>query len=376
MVDEKFKNEALLCAQFSQYAYGKEPTPPNGYTVIPLPNTYPSGMQAVACQKDNTLIIAYRGSERAGDQLSKDWFKTDIPAIANIVFELKNLMPEQFTDALDFYDSAAATAPDCQNVYITGHSLGGALAQWTAANKPERNPVTYTYNCFGIKHFLFLLPNYICTSIIHNCYIEDDVVHKFTDHQGNLLNRDDSDNLDELTMIAVIKMLMSAGLTSQAALIVIMLYIIKTFGAHNIENFLKIPPYNYTAKRHIITLEEIFSYPLYILKHLRKLLPIPLMQETAAISYIQEIKTIPSDYKEQINALIDSPETLEKIYNEILANQDILSENLNSANLSGIKALSAEDAINFINTLNDADNLKKITDNLNKEAQDIISRSI
>lgn len=85
------------------------------------------GLGAVALQKGNKIIIAYRGSEGYGEEIDageivKDWLGADITGIALVGNNL------QVPGAKDFAYDVIIENPNAE-VYVTGHSLGGFLAQ-------------------------------------------------------------------------------------------------------------------------------------------------------------------------------------------------------------------------------------------------------
>lgn len=108
--------------------------------------------------KTGDLVIGYRGTERPGlgenmndiISLGKD-VQTDINLIT-CVFD------EQFSDAYDFYKLVRTQFPN-KKITIVGQSLGGALAQITAAkiySVTNEKVKTYTYNAPGCKQLLEL----------------------------------------------------------------------------------------------------------------------------------------------------------------------------------------------------------------------------
>lgn len=85
-----------------------------------------TGLGAVALKKGNDIVIAYRGSEGAGDgtgvdEIVKDWLSADLDIL---VFGNNIQVPV----ARDFAYNVILDNPDA-NVHVVGHSLGGFLAQ-------------------------------------------------------------------------------------------------------------------------------------------------------------------------------------------------------------------------------------------------------
>lgn len=76
-----------------------------------------SGFQASIFKKENKIMIAFRGTDEKAD-----WLKANIP------LGLNRYTDQLFCTAF-LYDKAKELGPD-NEIYITGHSLGGALAQF------------------------------------------------------------------------------------------------------------------------------------------------------------------------------------------------------------------------------------------------------
>ena len=98
------------------------------------------GFAAVAYKNNltNEIVIAYRGTDSPLDILISD---------GQIAFNLK---PQQASAAVNFYEKVLAENEDC-SISITGHSLGGALAQYVASLKHV--PAT-TFNAPGMLNLL------------------------------------------------------------------------------------------------------------------------------------------------------------------------------------------------------------------------------
>lgn len=85
----------------------------------------PSGLFAVALYNSerNQEIIAFRGTESLAD------------VEADFEFAVLNKLPKQFEDALNFYERSAGGG---QEILLTGHSLGGAIACYISLLTGER----------------------------------------------------------------------------------------------------------------------------------------------------------------------------------------------------------------------------------------------
>jgi len=95
-----------------------------------------SGFQASAFKNGNKVMIAYRGTDEGAD-----WSKTNIP----LGF---NKYADQLTCVAWFYDKVKSLVSDAE-IHITGHSLGGALAQFAHIYSGCKHQ-TKTWNGLGI----------------------------------------------------------------------------------------------------------------------------------------------------------------------------------------------------------------------------------
>lgn len=101
-----------------------------------------SGFYAVAFVNDNEeVVIAYRGSTDISKVLSKDgwqdWIKNDIPTeVFNIVLE-----NNQYDLGFEFFETIRESGYNTSSIAVTGHSLGGGLADIVSAR----------YGCKGVS---------------------------------------------------------------------------------------------------------------------------------------------------------------------------------------------------------------------------------
>ena len=83
-----------------------------------------TGFFGYALVEKDRVVIIFRGTDR----YSNDTVGTDYK---NDIFMVLNKIPEQLTDALNFYDDIKSKFPN-KKIDVTGHSLGGSLAQYVA----------------------------------------------------------------------------------------------------------------------------------------------------------------------------------------------------------------------------------------------------
>ena len=137
-----------------------------------------AGMQAAVYKDKNTgeIVISYRGTDSLNDI-----FGADIQIV-------KQKLDPQFVQAQKFYEAVVAQyctkradgTYDTSNVTLTGHSLGGALAQLVGVQNTVK---TYTYNAPGMLD----LASMICTnynSSLNYSYITNYAI--MNDYVGNL----------------------------------------------------------------------------------------------------------------------------------------------------------------------------------------------
>lgn len=108
-----------------------------------------SGFYSVIFKKEESYILAFRGSEKFPlEDAYKDFIETDLKLGLGKI-------PAQFYEGVEVYNKLVDDfSIDIKKIFITGHSLGGGIAQFVALNSNKyRNyiPVTYTWNAVGIK---------------------------------------------------------------------------------------------------------------------------------------------------------------------------------------------------------------------------------
>lgn len=93
-----------------------------------------NGFYAEVWQKENDIVIVYRGTD------------DPIDGINDIAMARKNI-PAQATDALALHDKIKRENKNC-DISVTGHSLGGSLAQIVGS---IRGTFATTFNAYGTK---------------------------------------------------------------------------------------------------------------------------------------------------------------------------------------------------------------------------------
>ena len=136
------------------FRYGKEKT----------------GFYAIAFEKNNEIVISYRGSENSSfGEAYKDFIETDL-----LIGMDKR--PRQFEQGVEFYKRILEETHG-KIVSLTGHSLGGGIAQYVALiSDLEYNkiPRVFTWNAIGIKKIGILsIDNFVkLDPLIENKYPE------------------------------------------------------------------------------------------------------------------------------------------------------------------------------------------------------------
>ena len=140
--DVEFHEELRQCSISAYNPYEKGI--PKGYKLVAVSKVDPStGFAAIALLKDDKVIISFRGTE-----LDKD---DNIDFKNDIAMALKNL-PGQFKCAKDFVKTIESNPKlKNKNITLTGHSLGGSLAQLIGAMYGYN---TVTFNPYGTKNIL------------------------------------------------------------------------------------------------------------------------------------------------------------------------------------------------------------------------------
>ncbi len=203
--------------------------------------------------KTGQLVVAFRGTEFTADERGwRDAIKNDVLGFGY------NKEPEQYKDAENVLKEAIKIlnrgewintitgdvytfSSDPSNLIITGHSLGGGLAQLIGAQDAYKQYEVHTFNAIGVAQMVDNLDNkdgfkfshnY---SNIHNHVISKDFISTIYDHLGEVkIYKPSANNIMEDNAISINggnngMMGFTISFTSDA---------IKLFKGHGIDNFL------------------------------------------------------------------------------------------------------------------------------------------
>lgn len=164
---------------------GKTVTMEDGVKYVVLAHVdKPSGYQGTIYQRESTgeIVVAHRGTEFGREPL-KDGLLTD----GGMVIARTN---KQAQDAIELTQDALNRAKDlgkysgghAPEVTVTGHSLGGTLAQITAHHFDLRGE---TFNPYGAASLNYQIPNDPTAKVI-NHVMAADVVSSASPHYGEV----------------------------------------------------------------------------------------------------------------------------------------------------------------------------------------------
>lgn len=172
--------------------------------------------------KTGQLVVAFRGTEFTADERGwRDAIKNDVLGFGY------NKEPEQYKDAENVLKEAIKIlnrgewintitgerytfSSDPSNLIITGHSLGGGLAQLIGAQDAYKQYQVHTFNAIGVAQMVDNLDNkgefkfshnY---SNIHNHVISKDFVSTIYDHLGEVkMYKPSANNIMEDNAISI-----------------------------------------------------------------------------------------------------------------------------------------------------------------------------
>ncbi len=174
------QQKIALSAILSHATYG--PQVPQGFEHLPQFNRKGSdGFQANVYRniETNQIFIAYRGTDEKADVLS-------FSGIAQVTDDSRatGAFDSQVAQADSLYRDVQTAFPT-QPINLTGHSLGGALAQVTAA---KYGAPAQTFEAPGMRHYVERTVQSPAVEQIYKHYRGSDIVPLATgDHVGNTL---------------------------------------------------------------------------------------------------------------------------------------------------------------------------------------------
>ncbi|MGL5051626.1 MAG: lipase family protein [Fusobacteriaceae bacterium] len=151
-----------------------------------------TGFFSASFKKEEKIVIAFRGSETFPfEEAYKDFVEN------NLVLGLGK-KPIQFNDAFEVYEKHLQELEvQKEKISITGHSLGGGLAQYVAissSKKYEYIPKTVTWNAVGINRTgMILLEDFIdYAKLLKDNFSDEEILVKelenFKTNYFNILN--------------------------------------------------------------------------------------------------------------------------------------------------------------------------------------------
>lgn len=160
-----------------------------------------SGFYAAVFKKEGMYVIAFRGSEKYPvEDAYKDFVETDLSIGVG-------KRPRQFWEGLEIYNRLCDNFKiPLENISVTGHSLGGGIAQFVALMSDKergRVPYTCTWNSVGIsRDGIVSVEDFIdYEEILNQCEMTEKEKHIFLEFKSHYLNF----LLKELKKIGAIK---------------------------------------------------------------------------------------------------------------------------------------------------------------------------
>ena len=123
--------------QLSEYIYKtKGSTLPENYKYVTGYENINNGFYSEIYEKDNQLVIVFKGTDIRVNDLKDD---------IKMVF---GLLPSQMESARIVYSKLKSNYPN-KKILLTGHSLGGSLAQGLGF---ETNSEAVTFGAYGLRN--------------------------------------------------------------------------------------------------------------------------------------------------------------------------------------------------------------------------------
>lgn len=195
---KKADNEQILMARLSDFAYYnfyalkcgnpifKDKSLDNWYfyQLSEITESIKHSVFSVINDEEKKIIIVFKGSEPSIFDVQKfisDWCISDLRMLIG-------QLPLSFFDYLQYVAQVKSDFKDYK-LYMTGHSLGGSIAQLIASVSYNYDIKTYTFNAFGAKHLLKCLEKEnleISNSQknITNFIVNTDLIAKKNNHIG------------------------------------------------------------------------------------------------------------------------------------------------------------------------------------------------
>ena len=145
-----------------------------------------SGFFAIVFNKGDEYVISYRGSETYPfEEAYRDFIETDL----RIGMGKK---PLQFWEGLEVFEDLLSKGIPFENISITGHSLGGGIAQFAAVmlyKKYKKVPRVCTWNAVGInRDGIIGVEDFIdYEKILDSCHMTEEEKEIFKDFKESYL---------------------------------------------------------------------------------------------------------------------------------------------------------------------------------------------
>ena len=168
------------------------------YEVVEFVDNKKTGYQGVIYQRADTgeIVVAHRGTEFDREPL-KDGFRADGGMVANDVNAQAMDAIELTRRAKEYaFDYALQNSVRLPEVTVTGHSLGGCLAQITAHHFDLKGE---TFNAYGAAGLKGINPNEPNAANVTNHVMAGDLVSAASPHYGKVVMYATPGEIDRLS---------------------------------------------------------------------------------------------------------------------------------------------------------------------------------